>query len=111
MLGAKFSQVRRGWLVALTSMAMACSAAADLSAEDKSEDAIIAGVATFERPEVGLLHVGNGYCTATLVAPNVAITAAHCVEFGTANTPANRGTLTLYRSATDQHNYTIERYV
>lgn len=49
-----------------------------------SEQAIINGTPTDERPEVGLIT--NSGCTATLVAPRVILTAAHCVGFQTGPT-------------------------
>lgn len=31
-------------------------------------------------PAVGLIAFGNAYCTGTLIAPNVVLTAAHCIS-------------------------------
>lgn len=46
-----------------------------------AEQAIINGINTDERPEIGIIT--NSGCTATLVTPRVILTAAHCVDFQT----------------------------
>lgn len=45
--------------------------------------ALIDGIPTQERTEIGKLLFGRGLCTATLIAPRVAITARHCVGYTT----------------------------
>jgi hypothetical protein len=63
----------------------------DLAADSLAteEQAIIGGIATTARPEIGELSRWsvrndgvrrNGMCTATLIAPSYAITAAHCLN-------------------------------
>lgn len=48
-----------------------------------SEGAIEDGTPTSAHPAVGVARqVGGGFCTATLVAPDLVLTAAHCVEMG-----------------------------
>jgi V8-like Glu-specific endopeptidase len=42
---------------------------------------LLDGVPTDAEPEVGELLLGGFSCTATLVSPEVAVTAAHCVEY------------------------------
>lgn len=55
--------------------------------ETSSPGELLSGSPTFDRPEVGRLHFGaGGFCTATLVTENVAVTAAHCVDYGTQQT-------------------------
>lgn len=48
-----------------------------------TEDALIAGTATRSRPEIGRLYFDGGLCTATLIAPQVVLTARHCVGYTT----------------------------
>ena len=45
--------------------------------------ALLRGVETSERSEIGKLLFGGGLCTATLISPRVAITARHCVDWRT----------------------------
>ena len=52
---------------------------------------LVNGRVTAERPEVGLMLMGGGMCTATLVAADVAITAAHCIDYRTAQNPGHYG--------------------
>lgn len=63
-----------------TSLAAGCAAPSEDENDEgaeSSEDAVIGGATTWERPEVGVvLH--RGMCTGTLVRPNVVLTAMHC---------------------------------
>ena len=52
---------------------------------------LVNGRLTSDRPEVGLLKLPQGICTATLVAPDVIITAAHCVGYETHHNGGNLG--------------------
>ena len=63
------------------------------------------GVVTDERPEVG--HIGG--CTATLVAQDVAITAAHCVGYGTRTNPGNYYNLRLTNGG-ETRSFRVNRY-
>ncbi|MBX3264525.1 MAG: S1 family peptidase [Labilithrix sp.] len=65
--------------MALTSLACALPDEDDDDGVDVSSDAIVGGSETLERPEVGAFRHGGTLCTGTLVAPNVVLTAAHCV--------------------------------
>lgn len=61
--------------------------------------------APFERPEVGILHRGKSYCTATLIGPRTLLTAAHCVGFSSAVVATSApptGTFTIERSANEK---------
>ena len=69
------------FLLPLALLMMGCTAESAEST-DATDDEIIEGAETFEHPEVGMLHNGNSYCTATLIRPNVLLTAAHCVTGG-----------------------------
>lgn len=72
---------------------------------------VVDGTITWERPEVGTLFIGGGMCTATLITPQVAITAAHCVDFGTATRPGAYGRFITQASPTStQERYTVDRY-
>jgi len=66
--------MKRIWLLMLLS---GCGAAA--SGED--EEAIQGGAVDKKDPAVGLVWIkGGGFCSGSLVAPNVVLTAGHCVE-------------------------------
>jgi hypothetical protein len=69
----------RRWVLAIAAIASACSV--DRMATGSS--AIIGGDTSgpSEFPATGMLVVGNRLaCTATLIAPDVALTAAHCLK-------------------------------
>lgn len=53
------------------------------------------GTATTDHPTIGRLVTRSGACTATLIAPRIAVTAAHCVDYKSQTTSGNYGTLTF----------------
>ena len=64
------------------------------------------------RAEVGYMLLNGGMCTATLIRPNVAITAAHCVEYRNADNAGRRlGTLTLEPPGAATVEYPIDGYI
>jgi V8-like Glu-specific endopeptidase len=63
------------------------------------------GTVTNDRPEVGRI----GGCTATLVAANVAITAAHCMGYGTRTNIGNYKTFTVNNNG-QRNQYRVNRY-
>ena len=77
----------------------------------EADDAVVDGTITWERPEVGTILIGGGMCTATLITPNVAVTAAHCVDFRTVSRPGSYGRFILQASpSAAQQRYTIDMY-
>lgn len=46
---------------------------------ETTREAIRGGEAESGMPAVGLVAFGGSYCTGTLIAPNVVLTAAHCI--------------------------------
>lgn len=96
----------------LVLLALGCADTGELEAPehpslDPFEEKVVRGEPTDERPEVGTISMG---CTATLIAPEVALTAAHCVGFRTANSAGNRGTFTLRKDGR-RHEYGVSRYI
>lgn len=75
---------------------------------DAFEEKVVRGELTRERPEVGSISVG---CTATLVAPEVGLSAAHCFSYGTREQPGRYGTFTIESASGGERRFTIERYV
>lgn len=72
---------------------------------------LIDGEFTDIRPEVGYMLLNGGMCTATLIRRNVAITAAHCVEYRSADSPGRRlGTLTLEPAGSAPVEFAIDGY-
>jgi len=45
-----------------------------------TQSELVFGTVTTARPEIGFISSGAGGCTATLIAPNAILTAAHCLN-------------------------------
>jgi len=71
-----------------------------------SEDAVIGGTTTYDRPEVGFI---SG-CTASLVAPDMIITASHCLGYRSATSLGNYGTFTIRPASGASRTFSIVRY-
>ncbi|MCB9545866.1 MAG: trypsin-like serine protease [Myxococcales bacterium] len=97
-------------------LAALLGACADLPLEDVPADAppvpdfvekVRNGTLTQERPEVGSLSFG---CTGTLVAPDLVVTASHCVGYGSALQRGNYGTFTIEAADGTKHRFGVQRY-
>src|SRR5688572_9754382 len=78
--------------------------ALDDEATDPDEQALRRGSFSFADPAVGRLVVGGAGCTATLINPQVLVTAAHCVGY---RTGAATGTFTIHLSSTSSRTYSV----
>jgi secreted trypsin-like serine protease len=110
-----------GWLWALgvgvsVSLAAGCASPTDASsdaAEGAGEDELVEGNFTFERPEIGRIDLDSGtFCTATLISSRTVLSAAHCVDWSTVDTPGeSHGDFTIELSADDKRTFAIDGYV
>ena len=74
--------------------------------EGGTDRPLIDGTLTSERNEIGSI----GGCTATLIRPNVAITAAHCLGYATRQNPGRYTTFSVeFGNGWDSYN--VKRYV
>lgn len=84
---------------------------ADLETATEQTEPIIGGALTRERPEVGMASFSWGsYCTATLIAPRVAITASHCVRYATRDVTGYYGSFRVDKQPSGSARYSIDRY-
>ena len=110
----------RAWILGVLSLALGC---ADVAGRDTTDDEtepttppefvekLIDGQFTQERPEVGTMLVNGGMCTATLIRQNVAVTAAHCVDYRSVDQPGrNLGQLTLEGADGTEHQFPIDGF-
>jgi hypothetical protein len=76
---------------------------------EAASEKLLGGQFTFARPEVGALYVDGGLCTATLVRPNVVVTAAHCVGFTNVDRPGrNLGEFVVEKSANQRRAFVVD---
>jgi V8-like Glu-specific endopeptidase len=76
---------------------------------DIASGELVGGSYTYERPEVGSIAIGGGWCTATLVGPRLVVTASHCVDYTSRDTVGNYGTFEIRRRAGDSQVYRVQR--
>ena len=102
-------------IVALSTAALTGACASEVDEDggaESSEDAVIGGAETWDRPEIGILWHG-GMCTGTLVRPNVVITAMQCGK----GTPVDEHVsnadpgyvFEIRKSATEKYRYKVVR--
>jgi len=70
---------------------------------------LISGDYTYERPEVGSINVGGGACTATLVGPQLVVTAAHCIDYTSRDRVGTYGQFEVRTGPTDSRFFSITR--
>jgi hypothetical protein len=75
----------------------------------EEESGLIGGDYTYERPEVGSISIEGGACTATLVGPQLVITAAHCVDYRSRDTPGYYGDFEIRTGPTSSQSFRITR--
>lgn len=73
---------------------------------------IINGRLSYDFPAAGMLRTGTGLCTATLVRPNVVLTAAHCIDYQTVDRPGQQlAQFIVQHSDAQQFAFPIEAFV
>ena len=70
------------------------------------ESSVVGGSQDYSRPEIGKI---SG-CTATLIRPDIAITAAHCLGYRTRETQGSYGTIRFDLSRSESKRYQIVKY-
>ena len=84
----------------------------DEDALEATEQPVIGGATTYERPEIGRMFFEWGTsCTATLVAPRVALAAAHGLKYRTRTARGDYGSIQFAQSETGpRHSFRLERF-
>lgn len=84
---------------------------ADVESDTSQSEPVIGGQVTRDRPDVGMASFRWGsFCTATLIAPRVAITASHCVQYATRDATGAFGSFRIDKAASGVARYPIDRY-
>jgi V8-like Glu-specific endopeptidase len=95
-------------LLALLGLGTMVGCAAPESETEVSNEDVVDGRETFAKPEIGALLRGSAVCTATLVRPNVVITAMHCTGAGR-DVAVSDFSFIVRKSATEAMRYRIDR--
>lgn len=104
-------------LALVLALASGCAAAEAEEEETAtaSDVALTSGNPTYDDPAVGYLAVTDFThpellltCTGTLVAPNVVLTAAHCVAYTTTTLPADIGSFRIDLGSNVQKTYRVD---
>ena len=83
----------------------------DVETSTDQTSPVIGGSVTRDRPEVGMSSFSWGsYCTATLIAPRVAITASHCVEYASRDATGYFGSFRIDKAGSGSAWFDIDRY-
>lgn len=93
-----------GLSLALGLCALGCADERSHEQVQEQGEKLLNGTPTYERPEIGRI---SG-CTATLVRPNIVITAAHCVNFRSRTTPGNYNTFTIDLGPGNSQSYPVD---
>jgi secreted trypsin-like serine protease len=105
--------------LALTTLAVGCGPLDDEGEDDiaagesesvgESADALLGGRATYALPAIGILYFNGKMCTASLIRPDVGITAAHCFDWMNVHSTQEwqGASFTIQRNATSKFSYPV----
>lgn len=98
----------RTWGIALVAVGLATGCADETEETESASDEVIGGTETLERPEIGLFVYAGKMCTATLVRPDVVLTAAHCVPGSVDDTSRSPGSFDVTTADRARHRYVVD---